>query len=478
MRNLKIGAKLVLGFLSVVVIFGGIAIYQITTLGRLAALQDEGAQRAKDAIALNDVKINLASVYPVIADAIINRDLEATVKDFESIKEVAEQDIAAVKELADTDEERRQADVVKKEYNSYLDTFESRMLPILEEIGDASQRAVDALAIKEVEIRAGDVYTLMADAVINRNITQTREDFARLKNEVKKDIAKVHELADTDEERVLAETFEEQYNKYLDVFEDRMLPVLAQGQSADMKKIRALDEEIDSLRESTLGPLYKISESLEQEGIEAAAGEREIVELDGELDNLREAALAPLTIIEESLEAENAEADEQFDAIGAQTTLLAIIVSIIAVVIAIAVAFMITRGITAALRQVADMGAEVASGGEEISATTQQISSGAQNQASTLEETSAAIEELSASVEQVSGHAQSQTAAVEQSSASMDKVSETMKEVEVSITSISESSSQIAGIINVISDIADQHSFFIGVYQVMDLCYIFFDFVL
>ena len=43
----------------------------------------------------------------MIADAIINRDLEATVKDFEGIKEVAEQDIAAVKELADTDEERR-----------------------------------------------------------------------------------------------------------------------------------------------------------------------------------------------------------------------------------------------------------------------------------------------------------------------------------------------------------------------------------
>lgn len=177
-----------LGFLSVVVIFGGIAIYQITTLGRLTVLQDEGAQRAKDALALNDTKINLVSVYPVIADAIINRDLEATVKDFEGIKEVAEQDIASMKELADTDEERRQADVVKKAYNSYLDTFESRMLPILEEIGDASQHAADALAIKDVEIRAGEVYALMADAVINRNITQTREDFALVKNEVRADI--------------------------------------------------------------------------------------------------------------------------------------------------------------------------------------------------------------------------------------------------------------------------------------------------
>ena len=102
MRNLKIGAKLVLGFLSVVALFGAIAIYQITTLGRLAELQDEGAKRAEDAIKLNDIKINMKSAYTVIADAIINRDLEVSVKDFEGLKKTAVEDIASVLALVDT----------------------------------------------------------------------------------------------------------------------------------------------------------------------------------------------------------------------------------------------------------------------------------------------------------------------------------------------------------------------------------------
>ena len=114
----------------------------------------------------------------------------------------------------------------------------------------------------------------------------------------------------------------------------------------------------------------------------------------------------------------------------------------------------------------------------------QKLAAEAQDQASTLEETSAAVEELAASVEQVSEHAQSQAASVEQSSSSMNQiqssvqqVSRTLEEVSSSsqesmsrartgmeavteavqaIQSISGRSTQIAGIVNVISDIADQ----------------------
>ena len=116
-----------------------------------------------------------------------------------------------------------------------------------------------------------------------------------------------------------------------------------------------------------------------------------------------------------------------------------------------------------AASQVGNSSDELASNANELAATSNQLSEGAQNQASTLEETSAAVEELSASVEQVAGHAQSQTATVEQSTSAMtqmktsvDEVSNTMSSVVESIKAISDSSAQIAGIINVISDIADQ----------------------
>ncbi len=113
--------------------------------------------------------------------------------------------------------------------------------------------------------------------------------------------------------------------------------------------------------------------------------------------------------------------------------------------------------------QIRDGATEIASSSEEMSATAQQLSEGAQNQASTLEETSSAVEELSASVEQVAANAQSQTASVEQSTSAMtqvktsvDEVSKTMSSVVESINAISDSSAKIAGIIDVISDIADQ----------------------
>jgi methyl-accepting chemotaxis protein len=133
--------------------------------------------------------------------------------------------------------------------------------------------------------------------------------------------------------------------------------------------------------------------------------------------------------------------------------------------------------------QVRDSAVHVASSSEEISASAQALADGAQTQASTLEQTSAAVEELSASVEQVSEHARSQASSVEQSTAnvsraesSVDKVAQTLTEVSAAaresmsraqggadavtraveaIKAITTSSERIAGIVNVISDIAD-----------------------
>ena len=127
---------------------------------------------------------------------------------------------------------------------------------------------------------------------------------------------------------------------------------------------------------------------------------------------------------------------------------------------------------------------QVASSSEQITASAQKLAEGAQSQASTLEQTSASVEELTASVDQVAGHAQSQASAAEQGTASMAQVQKSIQEVSSSLTEIAglanksvenavdgahavqqvveginliaASSEKIGGIINVISDIADQ----------------------
>jgi methyl-accepting chemotaxis protein len=127
---------------------------------------------------------------------------------------------------------------------------------------------------------------------------------------------------------------------------------------------------------------------------------------------------------------------------------------------------------------------QVASSSSQISASAQRLTEGAQNQASTLEETSASVEELTASVDQVAEHARSQSSAVEQGAALMTQVQKAIEEVSGNlakiaalagqsvdkatdgaraveqvvsgINRIAASSEKIGGIVEVISDIADQ----------------------
>ena len=82
---------------------------------------------------------------------------------------------------------------------------------------------------------------------------------------------------------------------------------------------------------------------------------------------------------------------------------------------------------------------QVASSSKEISVGAQKLAEGAQTQAATLQQTSASVEELTASVDQVSDHAQSQAAAVVQGGSSM-------AEVQKSIEAVSGAMEQISGL--------------------------------
>jgi len=127
---------------------------------------------------------------------------------------------------------------------------------------------------------------------------------------------------------------------------------------------------------------------------------------------------------------------------------------------------------------------ELASSSSQISDSAQKLSEGAQSQASSIDRTSASMEELSASVERVAEHAQSQAAAAEQGTSSMMQALATIETVSGSLQEISElarksvdsaaagtqavqsvvegistiasGSERIAGILNLIADIADQ----------------------
>jgi len=77
-----------------------------------------------------------------------------------------------------------------------------------------------------------------------------------------------------------------EYNTYLDLFAERMLPALQKGESANWEDIRALDAEIDTRRQATLVPLNEIIKSLEQESVTENQDQNTLRDLDAETDIL------------------------------------------------------------------------------------------------------------------------------------------------------------------------------------------------
>ena len=89
-------ARMLIGSSLLFFMFGGLITYQIRQVNNLATLQNDAAQRAADALAIKDISQRLESVYAVMADAVINRDLDASRREFAESRSQARKDIDAV----------------------------------------------------------------------------------------------------------------------------------------------------------------------------------------------------------------------------------------------------------------------------------------------------------------------------------------------------------------------------------------------
>ena len=130
----------------------------------------------------------------------------------------------------------------------------------LQDEGGARGRA--AFDMQEVEVHIGEIYAIIADAVINRNLVESGKEFNEAKAIAMKDIAAVREMADNPEERQWAEQFSTGYADYLAAFEKQLIPELEKGETASWQEIRRLDGVIDDHLTATIGPLMKIAASV------------------------------------------------------------------------------------------------------------------------------------------------------------------------------------------------------------------------
>lgn len=97
-----------------------------------------------------------------------------------------------------------------------------KKLGALQDVG--AERFQDTQEIGEILARMESFYAIVGDAVINRNLVETNKDLAEFKVQAEKDIQRILEIADTENEKKTASEFKQSYTEYLRLFEKEMLP--------------------------------------------------------------------------------------------------------------------------------------------------------------------------------------------------------------------------------------------------------------
>ncbi len=176
MKNLKISQKLIVSFMSIVVLFlfsGGYSVYQLWELGKM---QDEAAQRADDAVIIGEAAEMGNKCYSVYADAIISRELKKNKQEWDEVEKETIDDLDNVQGIVDTPEEKRMIAEAKKVMNKFLGTYDDLII-LLEQ--DTSG---DMTAIAELDVIADDykdqAHDLLASIAISLNAKMVEADAA------------------------------------------------------------------------------------------------------------------------------------------------------------------------------------------------------------------------------------------------------------------------------------------------------------
>ncbi len=459
LAKFQMSHKLIGGFVIIALILGLAILYQIFGMKHMAELQDEGAGRADDAVEIGQIMKVLAGSYSIIGDAIINGDMEATKKDFGEFKALAQTHMTRVVELVDTDEETRLANVFAAEYTQYISIFEDEMMPILENREDLAKRFEDAMEISSIISRVNGLYEIIADAIINRNLEESKGLFSAAKSQAAKDISTVLALVDTHAEIAIAQKFSSSYNEYLGLWNE-LLPILEAGENADTAAIRAIDGKIDGIRDQTRQPLEGILAALQGVSDKAVQDMLKIRELDENIDGKKIAANVALQKIVASLAEEMVEGDALFDRVGKRTIFISTIAGIAGLVIALVIGFLLTNAIA---KPINDTVKNMTSGSEQVSAAASQVSSasqslaeGASEQAAAIEETSASMEEMISMTRQNADNASQADSLMREALSVITTADKSMDEMSHSMEEISDASVETSKIIKTIDEIAFQ----------------------
>ncbi len=158
-NNLKIGQKILFGFLVAIVLFTGVAIYQLYNMQKLSALQDAGALRSEHAVFIADGSSIGVELYQVVADAIINKNENKSTGDWMKIKKRADEIFEHTGKIIDTEEEKKLFSTAKDAYLEFIYHVDNQLLPILFVTRDTLINTKIVAIDAEIDVHIAEIQT-------------------------------------------------------------------------------------------------------------------------------------------------------------------------------------------------------------------------------------------------------------------------------------------------------------------------------
>jgi methyl-accepting chemotaxis protein len=161
--------------------FAGVGLLILTLLAisgmaRLGELQDTGYHESvKATTATNDTYIG-ARMYSVVADAMINRDLVASEKDWADVKAESLEQFTATTKLLDSAEEAAISEKVQAALSEYISLYETQLFPLLKTLPkdkiSEEVRAIDG----KIDIQKGIIEEGMRKISASMQLDAAKDD--------------------------------------------------------------------------------------------------------------------------------------------------------------------------------------------------------------------------------------------------------------------------------------------------------------
>ena len=181
-----IGKQLFAGFGVCLIILAVVVIYNISKLNDLQVFEEEYAVRAADAVVIEEAAGMASKIYLVIAEAIINRNLNESMRFWNEVTEEMDSDLANLAKIVDTPAEKQWLSDAKARYRELLRLFDNDLLPLLRNTTEVNAD-IRSLNIK-IDRKITDIQSSLhkiANA-LSEEMTEAQEQYANISSKVRK----------------------------------------------------------------------------------------------------------------------------------------------------------------------------------------------------------------------------------------------------------------------------------------------------